>query len=124
MNPVRVLRLGGGVSALSLLASTSTLICCALPALLVALGAGSVLAGLVSFAPRLVWLSEHKGLVFGLAAGCLVAAGAMQVFARRLPCPINLELAAQCQRSRRLSYRLYFGSVAVFAMGALFAFGL
>lgn len=124
MNPLRVIRLGGGISALSLLASASTLICCALPALLITLGAGAVLAGLVSVAPQLVWLSEYKGLVFGMAAVSLVAAGAMQRYARRLPCPANAELAIQCMRVRQWSHRLYLGSVTVFVIGALFAFGL
>jgi hypothetical protein len=48
------------LSALSLFTSFSTLICCALPALLVALGAGAVLSTLVSHVPQLVWVSEHK----------------------------------------------------------------
>ena len=60
---------GGWWSAwASLLASGSTLICCALPALLVTLGAGATLSSLVAAFPALVWLSEHKGLVFGTAA--------------------------------------------------------
>jgi len=48
------------VDFLTLFTSASTLICCALPALLVAIGAGSVMAGLVSNVPQLIWLSKHK----------------------------------------------------------------
>ena len=45
---------------LSLFASAGTLVCCALPALFVTLGAGAALAGLVGEFPQLVWLSTYK----------------------------------------------------------------
>jgi len=51
----------------SLFTSGSTLICCALPATLVAIGSAATLVSLVSNFPQLVWISEHKALVFGLA---------------------------------------------------------
>lgn len=56
-----------GVTWVTLATSASTLLCCALPALLVALGAGAVLASRVSVFPQLVWVSEHKIEVFVLA---------------------------------------------------------
>ncbi|WP_448584870.1 hypothetical protein [Thermaurantiacus sp.] len=46
--------------ALSPFASASTLLCCALPALLVTLGSGAAVAGLVSAAPWLVALGRWK----------------------------------------------------------------
>jgi hypothetical protein len=61
----------------ALFASSATLICCVLPAVLVSLGAGAVLVGLVSAMPQLVWLSEHKASVFGTAGIFLVVSGAM-----------------------------------------------
>jgi hypothetical protein len=45
--------------------------CCALPATLVALGAGGAVASLASAAPWLVWLSQYKAWTFGLTAGVL-----------------------------------------------------
>jgi hypothetical protein len=57
---------------ISLFTSAATLVCCALPALMVSLGMGAVLAGLVSDFPQLVWLSKHKIEVFGLAAVLLL----------------------------------------------------
>ena len=62
-----------GLSTLAPVAVLGTLICCALPILLVALGAGSVVASLVSAAPWLVALSRSKDWVF-LVAGALLAA--------------------------------------------------
>jgi len=84
------LRRNVGVAALTLLASTGTLVCCVLPAVMVALGAGAALAGLVTAVPQLIWLSEHKALVFGvatimLALWCDDVAGALAPVSRR-PC--------------------------------------
>jgi mercuric ion transport protein len=55
------------VSILSLFTSFSTLICCALPALLVTLGMGVVMAGLASDLPFLATMSQYKGWTFGVA---------------------------------------------------------
>lgn len=107
---------------LSIFTSSSTLICCALPALLVTLGAGATLAGLVSAVPQLVWLSLHKGLVFGLAGLMLAAAGALQYRARFAPCPADPRLAAACARTRRISLGVYGLSLAIYAVGVVFAF--
>jgi mercuric ion transport protein len=59
------------VSIASLFTSFSTLICCALPSLLVAIGMGAVLAGMVSDFPLLVTLSKYKDWTF-LVAGLLI----------------------------------------------------
>lgn len=109
-------------SWVSLFASASTLICCALPALFVSLGAGAALAGIVSNVPQLIWISEHKPLVFGMAAAMLALAGLMQWRAKSLPCPADPALAATCAKARKNSLRIYLASVAIFAVGAWFAF--
>jgi len=116
------LRAGAWGAFAALLASSGTLVCCALPALLVALGAGAVLSSLVAAVPQLVWLSEHKALVFGFAALMLAVAGALQWRQRHAPCPIDPSLRDACLRTRRTSRRVYAVSVALFAVGAWFAF--
>ena len=55
------------VSILSLFTSVSTLFCCALPALLIVLGLGAVVAGFISDFPFLVTLSKNKGWIFTVA---------------------------------------------------------
>jgi mercuric ion transport protein len=50
-----------------------TTVCCALPITLVSLGLGSVVASLVTTAPWLVTLSQHKIWVFLLAGGLILA---------------------------------------------------
>lgn len=108
----------------SLLLSTGTLVCCVLPAVMVALGAGAALAGLVTAVPGLVWLSAHKGLVFGVAGIALVLAGAMQWRARSLPCPADRQLAEACRRTRKASAITYGAGVLVYLLGFFVAFVL
>lgn len=107
---------------LSLLTSSGTLVCCALPALLVTLGAGAALSSLVSAVPQLVWLSEHKEGLFATATAMLALAGFMQWRARTLPCPADPALAATCMRTRTMSLRIYAVSLAIFLIGGFFAF--
>ena len=107
---------------LSLFTSVGTLLCCALPALLVTLGAGATLAGLVSAAPWLVALSRYKSVTFSVAGVLLLLAGIMRWRARNAPCPADPAQAAACGRLRRISARIYWGAVAVYATGFFFAF--
>jgi hypothetical protein len=113
-----------GLAFLTLAASSGTLVCCVLPAVMVALGAGASLAGLVTAVPQLVWLSEHKPLVFGVAIAMLALSGIVQWRARRLPCPAEPALAAACTRLRRASWWLWGIALAATVTGALFAFVL
>ena len=107
---------------LSLFTSGSTLLCCALPATLVAIGSAATLASLVSNFPQLIWISEHKGLVFGLAGAMLAIAGYLQWRARNSPCPADAQLAEVCAKTRKNALRIYWLSVGIFAVGAFFAF--
>lgn len=106
---------------LSLFTSASTLICCALPATLVAIGSAATLVSLVSNFPQLIWISEHKLITFGLAGFMLVIAGYLQWRARNAPCPSNPSLAATCIKTRQQALVIYSLSVAMFSIGAFFA---
>jgi len=110
------------LSAATLLSSAGTLVCCVLPAILVALGAGAALAGVVTAIPQLVWLSEHKPLVFGIAFAFLIASGGATWYARTLPCPTEPAAAKSCQRLRRINVALYSIALVSFALGLTFAF--
>ena len=109
---------------LSLFTSSGTLVCCALPALLVSFGAGAALAGLVATVPSLVVFSEYKELVFGFCAVMLAISGYLQWRNRFAPCPIDPALAAACTKTRRASSWVYGVSVAIFVTGGFFAFVL
>lgn len=107
---------------LSLFTSLGTLVCCALPALFVALGMGAVVAGLVSTAPWLVWLSDHKKYVFLVAGILLLISAYMQWRARNLPCPADVLQAKACRRLRIFSISVLVFSFVVYAIGFFFAF--
>jgi hypothetical protein len=120
----RALSRNAGLAAGALLASSATLVCCVLPAVLVALGAGAALAGLVTAVPQLVWLSEHKLLVFGSAATLLAVSCVALWYGRSQPCPTDPDATGACRRLRRISAFLYGLALASFALGAVFAFVL
>ena len=118
------MRSHSALSWLSVFTSGSTLVCCALPAMLVAVGAGAALSGLVSAVPQIVWLSEHKVPIFGAAGVMLAAAGWVQWKARRaMACPPDADLAAACATTQDLSVWVWVASVAIYLIGVFFAFG-
>lgn len=107
---------------LSLFTSIGTLLCCALPALLVTLGMGAALAGLVSAAPWIGVISEYKEAIFIMAGVMLCGAGLMQWRARRLPCPADAAKAKACKRLRVVSWCILGISVVIYCVGTFFAF--
>jgi hypothetical protein len=107
---------------ISLLTSGSTLICCALPATLVAIGSVATLTSLLTIFPQFIWISEHKVPVFSLATLMLLLAGYLQWEARNAPCPADPELAAACIKMRKSALAIYWVSVAIFMLGVFFAF--
>ncbi|HEX2546018.1 MAG TPA: hypothetical protein VHL79_14140 [Ramlibacter sp.] len=111
-------------SLAALFASSGTLVCCAIPAVLVALGAGAALSSLVAVFPQIVWLSEHKEALFAFAGAALVASGWLQWRNRTAPCPVDPRLRDACLRTRKVSLRVYFASVAFYLVGGFFAFVL
>src|SRR6202795_344048 len=70
----------GVLSYLSLFTSLGTLVCCALPSLLVLLGLGATVATVLSEVPWLVTLSHHKNWVV-IVAGSLIASNFVYVYA-------------------------------------------
>lgn len=62
------------LSYFSLFTSLGTLLCCALPSLLVLFGLGAAVASMLSFLPWLVTLSRHKQWTFAVS-GLLIALG-------------------------------------------------
>lgn len=107
---------------LSLFTSVGTLVCCALPALFITLGAGAALAGLVSNVPWLIALSVHKKWVFGIAGALLLVTGVLRYINRNAPCPIDKAAALACTKLRRISAWMYWISVGIYATGFFFAF--
>ena len=113
-----------GLSLVTLVTSAGTLVCCVLPAAMVAVGSGAALAGLVTAVPQLIWLSEHKALVFGTAAAALLFSGWMLWRGRRLPCPADPDLARTCRLLRRASWVSWAIALCAVLLGTTFAFVL
>src|SRR5258708_36193251 len=94
------------LSFLSLFTSLGTLLCCALPSLLVLLGLGAAVASFLSSARWVVSFSRHKLGVVALS-GLLIAGNycylyhlAPRLQARALACPIH---APRCRTASRFS---------------------
>lgn len=109
----------------SLFGSFSTLICCALPSVLVLLGMGTAVASLLSAAPWLVSLSRHKVWTFSIA-GTLIAASFVMTYlvAPRLrageACAADDETA--CAEASRLSRIFLWGSALIWSCGFFVAY--
>ena len=108
--------------ALTLFTSMSTLVCCALPALLVTLGLGAMLAGLVAYAPWLMVISEHKEIVFFVSGLMLALVTIFQWQRRNAPCPVDPEQSRACSRLRKVSWVILILSLAIYSIGFFFAF--
>ncbi len=109
-------------STLALFTATGTLVCCALPALMVTLGMGAALAGIVTHLPQLIWLSHYKEIVFTVAGVLIAAAGVLLWKSRHMPCPADPAQARACRKMRLISLWVYAFSVLFFVTGFFFAF--
>tara|TARA_E500000331_G_C17127562_1_gene656700 strand:+ start:446 stop:826 length:381 start_codon:yes stop_codon:yes gene_type:complete len=108
--------------SLSLFTSLGTLLCCALPTLFVALGAGAVLVGLLSNLPFLIILSKYKGILF-LISGLLIGFSGLLIWkSRNAPCPADPLKAKTCAVLRKISIYIYFFSLLVYLIGFFFAY--
>ena len=107
---------------LALFGSATTLVCCALPALFVALGMGAAVAGLVTAVPQITWLSENKPWVFGVSGALIAVSAVLQWRARHAPCPTDPAAARACMRLRAASAWILAIAALAWSTGAFFAF--
>jgi hypothetical protein len=121
-------RRSGVLSYLSLFTSFGTLLCCALPSLMVLLGLGATVASFLSVVPWLVTLSWHKVWVFAIS-GLLISGNLLYVYviAPRLKdqdgaCPIDDPDA--CASASRFSRIVLWVSATIYAVGLFSAFVL
>ena len=108
--------------SLSLFTSFSTLICCALPALLISIGMGASLASFVSAFPWIIFISKYKIQTFILAAVLLVFSVYLFWQGRNAPCPSDPIQAKICSKLRFINLIMLFISLVTYLVGFFFAF--
>ncbi len=114
------------LSYTSLFTSFGTLVCCALPSVLVLVGLGATVASFLSAVPWLVTLSRYKEWVFGVS-GALIALNFVYVY-RLAPrfraageaCPIDE--ATACSAADKVSRITLWTSAVIYLVGFFAAF--
>ena len=107
---------------ISLVVSSSTLICCALPAIFVAIGAGATLATFTSNVPQPIIISQYKLLISIVTLVILLIAGILIRKSDSMPCPVDPDLRTICLKTRKNSKTLYYVSVIIFASASIFTY--
>src|SRR5437868_3426398 len=126
LTPTREARRSFWLQYLSLFSSLGTLLCCALPSLLVLFGLGATVASVLSEAPWLVAMSHHKHWVF-IVAGVLISGNFVYIYAiapklqaKNSACdPAD---PAACQTASRFSRIVLWCSAVVYVVGCFTAF--
>jgi mercuric ion transport protein len=114
------------LSYFSLFTSVSTLLCCALPSLLVLFGLGASVASMLSFLPWLVTLSHYKRVTF-LVSGVLITLSFVNMYyiAPRLRAQqCSPDNPTACEDASRGSKILVWISAAIYALGFFVAYVL
>jgi mercuric ion transport protein len=111
---------------LSLFTSLSTLLCCALPSLLVLFGLGASVASMLSFMPWLATLSRQKQWTLGVS-GILIVLSFVNMYyiaprIRAKQC--SADDPSACEEASRLSTILLWVSAGIYAVGVFVAYVL
>lgn len=110
----------------SLFTSLSTLLCCALPSLLVLVGLGASVASMLSFMPWLVTLSRHKQWTFAIS-GVLIAlsfANTYYIVPRIRAKQCSADDPTACDEASRFSRILLCVSAVIYVVGVFVAYML
>jgi hypothetical protein len=110
-----------GLVWLTLFISSSTLLCCTLPVLLVALGFGASLAILTTRMHWWITLAEYKFWLFFCSAALLL----MAYWALRRTkgmCPVDPVLAKKCKHLQKWNSVVYYVSVFIWVVGFFSAY--
>jgi hypothetical protein len=108
---------------LGLFISTGTLLCCALPAAVAALAGGAAVGALITAFPWLIPLSRHKEWIFLVAGLLILISGTLTLRPQgKMACAITG--GRGCEVAGRFTKVMFWASVAIYAIGAFFAYGL
>ncbi|HEY6764028.1 MAG TPA: hypothetical protein VI386_04600 [Candidatus Sulfotelmatobacter sp.] len=126
MNTVATSKRSALLNYFSLFTSLSTLLCCALPSLLVLFGLGASVASMLSFMPWLATLSRHKQWTFAVS-GVLIALSFVNMYyvsprLRAKQC--SADGPSACEEASKLSRVLLWVSAGIYAVGVFVAYVL
>jgi signal transduction histidine kinase len=123
--PMKRVRQASLMNYLSLFGSFSTLVCCALPSLLVLFGMGAAVISMLTVAPWLVTMSRHKIWTFSIA-GWLISLSFIMTYwvvPRLKVGEICIEDdPTTCGKVSKFSRMLLWGSAAIWSFGFFMAY--
>ena len=73
------------IDTITFWASTSTLICCVLPAIVVSIAGGATMISIISIFPFIVTLSQYKDLLF-IISGMMIGLSYLGIRKRKIEC--------------------------------------
>ncbi len=112
-----------GITIFTLFTTTGTLLCCALPILLVTVGMGATVVAMTSTFPFLIVLTQHKIWIFAFSGLMLLVSGWF-MFRPGRACPVEPELARACNTAHKWNKLIYWSSVAIWIIGFFAAYML
>lgn len=101
--------------------STGTLLCCALPIILVSAGLGGAVAFLAAEFPVLIALSEYKSWLF-ISSALILILTTWLLWRSGAACPADPEKAATCRRLQTVSKNLLVLTAIIWSVGLFFAY--
>ena len=106
----------------SLVTSVSMCVCCALPAFLLLLGAGPILASLFTTFPKLYLLDKYSILLFVISGLLITASGILKWKNRNYACPSDPKEGKTCGRLNCFNKYLYIFTIIIFLIGGFSTF--
>jgi len=111
------------ISFFSLFGSSTTLLCCALPALLSVIAGGAAVGSLISAFPWLIPLSMYKNWLF-LAAGILLALNGVMTLRPKGKLACAITGGKGCEVAGNFTKGMFWLSVGLYSIGAFVAYSL
>lgn len=108
------------LSWLTLFITSGTLLCCALPIILVSMGYGAVVASLNYNIPGLLSLAENKFWALSLSTLLLLFL-AWVIWRPNQSCPADKKLAVYCHKTKRWNKRVFWLSITIWMIGFFFS---
>jgi len=109
------------MSFFSLFGSTTTLLCCALPATLSIIAGGAAVGSLISVFPWLIPLSKHHNWIF-LIAGILLLINGIFVLSPKGKVACSITGGKGCEVAGSFSKWMFWFSIVLYGIGVFFAY--